>query len=169
MGAAWTLRADLPDGWLGAALATGDLDGDGRADLAAGAPGALDGAGAVAIWWGAAWPEGPGLVLAGRTPGDHLGTSLAIADWDGDGVDDLAAGAPRADEGGESAGLLAVLAGGAGLPERGPELALDQADRLLVGTQPYLQAGGVLAAGPGLVLAGLALSDPAGLPSCDPE
>ena len=38
--------------WAGWSVATGDLDGDGRSDVAAGAPGADRGAGMVLVWLG---------------------------------------------------------------------------------------------------------------------
>ncbi len=95
-------------GW---ALSTGDFDGDGYADLAVGSPyediyGVPD-AGAVNIVYGSA----EGLTAAGNqfwhqdSPGildqveriDLFGRSLAAGDFDGDGSDDLAVGAPYED------------------------------------------------------------------------
>ncbi|MET8869222.1 FG-GAP and VCBS repeat-containing protein [Nonomuraea sp. NPDC004580] len=106
---------------FGAALATGDFNGDGRADLAIGVPGegitenqrAMDyGDGAVDVLYGSggglrtdrteAWSQNS---LDGRPRYyDRFGTALAAADLNGDGVDELAIGVP-----GEKA--VQVLAG----------------------------------------------------------
>lgn len=84
----------------GAALAcTGDVTGDAQDDLVVGAPGAGGGAGAVQVIAG-----GPGVAerdpwatWTGEADEDWLGASVALADLDGDGVDDVVAGAPGAD------------------------------------------------------------------------
>lgn len=131
----------------GYALATGDFDCDGIADLAVGAPREdLDGPGqgAVFVTYGSASGIGAGggdvlyqgAGLAGRpTAGAWVGLSLAGGDIDGDGCDDLAVGAPGISvDGVRRAGAVFVtfgdpdglaastrqrrLAAGAGLPGR---------------------------------------------------
>jgi hypothetical protein len=89
---------------FGGAVAVGDFDGDGIDDLAVGAPGEAPGAapagGVVFVFRGT--PEGlePWHVLdqqelGANEDGDQFGSALAAGDFDGDGMDDLAVGAPR--------------------------------------------------------------------------
>jgi hypothetical protein len=106
-----TLLGADPDDRFGTALAAADLDGDGKAEVIAGAergdgpddrrqdtgeiyvvrasstlPAKLDMAGGAY-----------NAIVFGQRSGDMLGASLAAADWDGDGRFDLLAGAPLAD------------------------------------------------------------------------
>ncbi|MGQ0630648.1 MAG: FG-GAP repeat protein [Sporichthyaceae bacterium] len=117
-------RGEDADEW-GAALAVADFDGDGCADVAVGAPGEDAAAGAVTVLYGT--PAGLSttgtalLTQASRKvpdtpePNDRFGSALAAGDLDGDGIADLAVGAP-----GESidrafqAGTATVLYGAAG-------------------------------------------------------
>jgi hypothetical protein len=102
---------------FGDALAAGDVNGDGRADIAVGAPneaiGTVKDAGAATVLYGSA----DGLTATGAqmlgqnssgVPGDaeqadYFGAELSLADTNGDGRADLAAGAP-----GENAGEGAI-------------------------------------------------------------
>lgn len=100
-----------PNDLLAHALAAGDIDGDGTADVVAGAPAAgsinnaRDQAGDVRVFFGAsAWPavldasaEYPGAAIWGAEAGDELGFSVASGDFDGDGKADVLAGALLAD------------------------------------------------------------------------
>jgi hypothetical protein len=82
---------------LGVALAAGDINGDGLSDLAIGGPGVLDKMGVVAIAYGSTSGLGE-LFINWQTVdlaegGDGLGSTVAVADFNGDGFADVAAGA----------------------------------------------------------------------------
>jgi len=88
---------------FGYALAVGDLNGDGTADLAVSAIGATVGnrqrAGRVYLFYGGpAIGPNPNLILEPPSPeaGAEFGTAMAIGDLNKDGKPDLAVGAPGA-------------------------------------------------------------------------
>jgi hypothetical protein len=119
---------------FGAALAKGRFNDDDFVDLAVGAPaediGRTDAAGAVTVFYGsAAGLAGPGDLLQQGNPesGDAFGATLDSADFNGDGVDDLAVGAPGETVAlARAAGAVSVFyAGGAGLAGPGPTLLQD--------------------------------------------
>ncbi|RKY20673.1 MAG: hypothetical protein DRQ55_06910 [Planctomycetota bacterium] len=128
----------------------GDLNGDGIDDIAIGALGAgplgRNLAGQVQIVFGrvdfaASETLGavPGCLLAGQASGDRLGTDVARAgDVDGDGLDDLLAGAPFADPGSKTNGGRAyLLRGSSSLPA-----LIDSASFSAFGTVINPQFGG---------------------------
>ncbi len=85
---------------FGAELRSGDFNVDGFADLAIGAPGEDDGQGVIHIIHGSAddlTNEGNQLWrqdISKPDDGDNYGTALAVADYNGDGGDDIAIGVP---------------------------------------------------------------------------
>jgi hypothetical protein len=111
---------------FGSAVASGDFDGDGYADLAVGvplesAPG-LPGTGAVNVLYGTArglsaarnqywWQDSPGVPgTAGA--GDNFGAALAVGNFNADPYADLAVSSRYASEGGAArAGRITVLYG----------------------------------------------------------
>ena len=139
-------------GW---ALAAGDFNNDGFADLAVGAPfenlGGAQAAGAVSVLYGSA----SGLTASGGQlftqvggaveDGDFFGFALAAGDFNNDGFDDLAAGAPDEAVGSAGgAGAVSVIPGSAGgLTATGGQLFTQVAGNPEIGDQ----FGWALAAG----------------------
>jgi hypothetical protein len=112
-------------------LASGDFDGNGFDDLALGVAkedvSEVSNPGAIAILYGGAgglqatsrddqfWHQDGNSVRDTAEAGDQLGSALAAGDIDGDGFDDLAAGAPgELINGFDDAGAVTVLYGGSG-------------------------------------------------------
>lgn len=134
---------------FGAALAVGDFDNDGFDDLAVGAPGEDNRAGAVFLFRGSetglhGWKrirqsdiqvtdDYFGNYGLGSEAGDEFGASLTVGDFDNDGFDDLVIGSPGEKLSSESAcsggkcGYVVILPGssegpslnGQGLSQRG--------------------------------------------------
>ncbi len=113
-----------PGDLFGAALGAGDFDGDGFYDLAIGAPNALvggDNIGTVNVIYGSAngltsvgdqiWHQDIGSIVGVAQPNDEFGAALASADFDGDGRDDLAIGAPNDKRLGVRMGSVTVIYG----------------------------------------------------------
>ena len=149
--------------WFGAALAAGDFDHDGFAELAIGVNledvGSIAVAGAVHVLSGSA----SGLLAAGSqlltqdTPGvpssaefgDNFGATLTTGDFDHDGFADLAVGAMFEDVGGSiNAGAVNVLYGSAaGLTGTGSQLFTQDTPGVANSAERDDDFGSTLAAG----------------------
>lgn len=158
-------RAEKADafGWT---LAAGNFDGsaDGIHDLAVGVPaegrgGANPSTGAVHVLVGSpvglSGANGTRFTQALKSvrerpdPGDDFGYSLAVADFNDDGRDDLAVGAPgERVNGANASGVAHVFFGrGGGLAKRRPQLWRPGANNLAGAVQNFAVAARALAAG----------------------
>ncbi|MDR7086701.1 hypothetical protein J2X11_001540 [Aeromicrobium panaciterrae] len=114
------------DNWGTDVLATGDFDGNGRDDLAIGAPseniGSIESAGAVTLLKGSSsgltatgskvWHEDTSGVAGAAEEQDNFGSALAAGDFDDNGRDDLAIGVAGESIGASDfAGAVVVMKG----------------------------------------------------------
>jgi len=161
IGGGMTAGAASAGDQFGAALAAGDFDGDGFDDLAVGIPtrdvGVFVDAGSVlALYGGVAGLSGDGhrffdqdsagadgTMEEAAGPGDRFGEALAAGDFDHDGRDDLAIGAPgEALSAGANEGVVQTLYGFPGPVSRGLRLTGNQ-----VWDEATLAAGGAIEPG----------------------
>jgi glycosylphosphatidylinositol phospholipase D len=119
--AAFTSTTDYH--YLGQDIATGDFDGDGKTDLVLGAPGLGEPGtpqhGSVYVFlgrdtWDAQYDVADAsLTLLGENAHDRFGWQVETVDWNADGIDDLAVGAPTTDAPDQSYyGKVSVFFGG---------------------------------------------------------
>lgn len=132
---------------VGAAIATGDVSGDGVPDVVVGAPHAGRGETGVAYVVTAPISGTVDLFLAdakliGEETKGYTGGALATGDMDGDGFEDVLVGAPWEHAPGPYTGAVYLVLG----PVSG-EVGLSEADAKLVGEDAYTAAGSSLASG----------------------
>jgi hypothetical protein len=106
-----TVNGSAPGAAFGAAIARlGDVNGDGKPDVAVGASG---NGGSVRVLSGANWSTL--YTLSAPSAGTGYGTVVAlVGDVNADGVPDLGCGAPLSDHNGTDAGELTLYAGATG-------------------------------------------------------
>jgi FG-GAP repeat protein len=158
----------------------GDFNGDGFADLAVGVPeedtgsgNSVKNVGAVSVIYGSAtgltgtgnqfWTQNSAGILDQNEPNDEFGSALAVGDFNGDGVSDLAVGeADESTSGHIQDGAVNVIYGalGSGLTSTGNQF-FSQAG-LLDGPEDFDHFGHSLTAGDfnGDGAADLAIGDP---------
>ncbi|WP_342378376.1 M12 family metallopeptidase [Myxococcus stipitatus] len=149
---------------MGSSLVVGDFNGDGHDDLAVGVPGedygssALD-SGLVTVLFGSptglsgagaqSWSQSSTRILDVSETGDRFGSALASGDFNGDGFDELAVGAPfESVEGVANVGAVHVLWGSLdGLMSEGNQLWVPGMDGLPGAVMGEVYFGSALAAG----------------------
>jgi hypothetical protein len=151
-----TIDGGASQDYAGSAIAAADLNGDGAADIIIGAPSADPGgrlsAGTVYVVYGGPNISGnvflttttfTGPRLSGKASLDQFGESLAVGDFNGDGVADLAVGASFSLS---SKGTVYLFFGRVG-SFSSVDLASQQAPLTVTGAQAEDRAGGAIALG----------------------
>jgi hypothetical protein len=119
---AWAVEADQADDRLGTSVsAAGDVDGDGYGDLVVGVPdyrdvfAAMDGAAFLYLGSSTGLGAAPAAILTSGQISSVLGDAVVGAgDMNGDGFDDVAAGAPFFSNGQASEGRIFLNLGSSG-------------------------------------------------------
>ncbi len=148
---------------FGSALAAGDFNGDGRADLAIGVRnesiGTIAGAGAVNILCGSSsgltatgdqiWHQNTAGIKGGSETNDSFGSALAAGDFNGDGRADLAIGVRNESIGTiAGAGAVNILCGSSsGLTATGDQIWHQNTAGIKGGAEANDSFGSALAAG----------------------
>lgn len=162
VGAELAIAGDEEDAHAGRALAAGDVDGDGGAELLIGATGANEGAGGAFLFRSGGVISSDDddrgtyeaeLRLSGMAADDQAGVRVAmLPDADGDGLLEVVVGASLA---GADDGGAAYVLWSSGAAAGDGDLALSEADLVLEGAEEKDRAG--------VALAGLADVDGDGL------
>ncbi len=157
------LEVAEPSDRFGHALATGDLNGDAREDLAVGVPeenlGSVADSGAANVLYGGAsglaasgnqvWHQNSVGVLDAIEPSDRFGHALAAGDLNGDARDDLAVGVPDENVGtvADSGAANVLYGAGGGLAAAGNQIWHQNSAGVLDAAEPSDRFGWSLAAG----------------------
>ena len=105
-----TFAGYSPAAYMGGAVATGDVTGDGTPDLIVGSQGDMQQSGTVMVYSGT--DDSQLMRLHGRWANGQFGAALASADVNKDGCADIIVGAPHAGEGGAwNGGVVSVYSG----------------------------------------------------------
>jgi hypothetical protein len=110
----WSFEGETSNSLLGYSIASGDLDGDGYSDLVIGAPHFDNERGRVYLFRGGpqGLPNKPSWVQDGFQPKEQFGAYVAnVGDVNGDGVKDLAVGAPNNSDEQEQKGRVYLFYG----------------------------------------------------------
>ena len=127
-----------PNDNVGSAVASGDVNGDGTADVVIGTENYANGTGLISIFYGPVTGDhlitDADVAVNGATD-SHAGKSIAIINLNGDAFDDVVWGSPEHDVTGTNEGMVEILMGSGSLS------ATETSDFVINGTDDFAQVG----------------------------